>query len=625
MMMDWIQQIQSHIVSLECLRDWFNAQLIFAMCQRVAIIFVIAYLFSKSKAFELLVKNTMRKRDWVCLYAIFFFISSMGSIIANQVTIQTAESHWDDAAIIKIEPALFADNSIENPLTATTQVDARAIGTVLAGILGGPVLGTSVGISSGLFRYLMGGDAALAGAFGTALAGFLSGCFYLLLLRVEPSWRFNWKVAFVTVCLVELIMKALVFTNLPLAKGLALIQVTTIPNTMGNSIGVALFVTILNSYDKTAASFSTNALRMAEFFARVLKRDSSREQKAAWIASFIQRETGIAAVAITNQTKLLAFHGIGADHHDVGDVMATGLIEKAIKDKKIIFIDGYKDHFLCNKSQHCPLHSALIAPVIINNEVEATILLFEPRHRFFPKVNRDLGKGLASLLSEQILAARYPELLAHAEDQYLRTKVAPHFFDNALTVISSITRSNAGEARSLIIKLSSLMRARVTADESGNTLKQELALLDDYIDIVKARYGHQLQIEVIADSTLLDIAMPRFVLQLLVENAIKHGTSQLLDAGFIEVKAFRTHDGIVSIEVKDNAGLYDEKEAAQKNGHGIKLVDDLIKTQFNSNKYGLLPVNCKPYQYTVITVILPFVVENTEADSDEKAVHDSHY
>ena len=173
-MMDWIQEIGFHDVSLPFLRDWFNAQLIFAMCQRVAIIFVIAFLFSKSKAFELLVKNTMRKRDWVFLYAIFFFISSMGSIIADQVTIQATESHWDDAAIIKIEPALFADNSTENPQIATTQVDARAIGTVLAGILGGPVLGVSVGLSSGLFRYLMGGDAALAGACGTTLAGLLA-------------------------------------------------------------------------------------------------------------------------------------------------------------------------------------------------------------------------------------------------------------------------------------------------------------------------------------------------------------------------------------------------------------------------------------------------------------------
>lgn len=326
-MMDRIQQIEFLDGNLEFLNNWFNAQLIFPMCQHVAIIFVIAFLFSKSTAFKLLVKNTLRKRDWMMLYAIFFFISIMGSIIADQVTIQAVESNWANSVVTKIQSALFSENSTNTPLIATTQVDARAIGTVLAGLLGGPLLGASVGISAGLARYLMGGDAALAGAIGTALAGLTAGLIYLLVLRVRPGLRFNWKVAFFTVCLVEVMMKCLVIiTNPPLAKGLAMIQVTAIPNTLGNGIGTALFVSILNDYDKTAASFSTNALRMAEFFAKVLKRDFPAQRKAARIARFVQKETGIAAVAITDQTKLIAFDGMSADHHHVGDVMATGLV-----------------------------------------------------------------------------------------------------------------------------------------------------------------------------------------------------------------------------------------------------------------------------------------------------------
>lgn len=623
MMMDWIQQIQFPDGSLGFLRDWFNTQLIFAMGQRVAIIFVIAYLFSKSKAFELLVKNTMGKRDWVVLYVIFFFISSMGSIIADQVTIHTAESHWADSGIIKIEPALFADNSMENSLIATTQVEARTIGAVLAGLLGGPVLGAAVGVSAGLARYLMGGDAALAGAFGTALAGLVAGLIYLLVLRVKPSMRFNWKVAFFTACLVELVMKCMVFiTNPPLAKGLAMIQVTTIPNTLGNGIGAALFVTILNDYDKTAASFSTNALRMAEFFAKVLKRDLPAQRKAARIARFIQKETGIAAVAITDQTQLIAFNGMGADHHHVGDVMATGLVKKAIDTKQIIFIDGYNNRFRCKKSQHCPLHSALIAPVVVNEEIEGAILLFEPRHRFFPKMNHELGKGLASLLSEQILASRYPGLLARAEDQYIRTRVDPHFFANALTTISAISRKDAGEARSLMRKLASLMRERINSEEGSNTLKQELNFLNDYIDIEKARFGNQLQIEVKTDASLLNMVMPRFVLQLIVENAIKHGVSHLLDVGLIKVKVYRIDNKLVRIDVKDNAGLFCENEAAEAGGHGMNLADDLIKTQFNSNEYGLT-VKCEPYQNTIVTITFPYEVENI--DYEEQVVETRHY
>ena len=354
-MIDWAQQQGIYLSTLSFLYDWVHIDLIFSMCQHVAIIFMIAFLFSKSKAFELLVKNTMRKRDWLSLYLIFFFISIMGSVIADQVTILTPAEQWSDVNIVRVEPAIFANNSIEQQHNASTQIEARTIGAVLAGLLGGPLLGGAVGISSGIARYFMGGDAALAGAIGTSLAGLIAGLVYLLVLRVKPSLRFNWKVAFLTASLVELIMKGMVLLTTPeLAKGIALIQITTLPNTLGNSIGTALFVTILNDYDKTAASFSTNALRMAGFFAKILKRDLSRQRKADLIARFIQRETGIAAVAITNQTKLVAFSGMGADHHIIGDMMATGLIKKAIDEKQIIFIDGYNTHFRCKKVTTVP-------------------------------------------------------------------------------------------------------------------------------------------------------------------------------------------------------------------------------------------------------------------------------
>ena len=344
---------------------------------------------------------------------------------------------------------------------------------------------------------------------------------------------------------------------------------------------------------------------------KFLKRDLSTQRKATRIARFIQKETGIAAVAITDQTQLIAFNGMGDDHHHVGDVIATGLVKKAIEASEIIFIDGYNNHFRCKKSRYCPLHSALIAPVVVNETVEGAILLFEPKHRFFPKMNRELGKGLASLLSEQILASRYPGLLAQAEYQYLRTRVDPHFFANALTTISAISREDTKEARSLMRKLASLMRERVNSEKISNTLEHELVFLKNYIDIEKARFSNQLKLKIKFDNSLSNMIIPRFVLQLLVENAIKHGISRMFDPGLIEVNIYRENIDLIKIDVKDNAGLFYENKPTGKKGHGMELADDLVKAQYNSNDFGL-SVNCKPYQYTIITVTLPFVTENPE-------------
>lgn len=611
--MDWIQQIQFPGGSLDFLRDWFNAQLIFSMCQHVAIIFVIAFLFSKSKAFILLVKNTMRKRDWLMLYVSFFLISIMGSVVADQVTIYTQAGDWSDAIIENIEPAFpkfFSSNAINETNRASTQVDVRSIGAVLAGLLGGPGLGIAVGISSGIARYSMGGDAALAGALGTSSAGLIAGIIYLLILKFKPGIRFNWKIAFLTACLVELIMKGMVFLTTPGdgAQALAMIQITMIPNTLGNAIGVALFVTLLSDYDKTASSFSTNALGMAKFFAKILKSDYSRHHKANEITQFIQRETGIAAVAMTRGYELLAFTGIGADHHKVGDKMAAGLIKKAMVNKKIIFIDGYNNHFLC-KEPHCPLHSALIVPVIINQKVERTLLLFETRHRFFPKMNRELGKGLGSLLAEQILAAQYPKLLSRIEDKYLRAKVNPHFFANALATISALSYDNVKHARGLLRNLAFLMRERIDPNDNTNTLEQELEFLNHYLKIEKTGFGDKLNVTVKCDPSLDNIVVPRFVLQLMVENAIKHGISKLPEneLGYIDVSVERVTNDLILINIKDNAGLFDADNKIFPEGHGLKLVDDLIKSQFRSNKYGV-SVSCVENECTIITLTLPIKV-----------------
>ena len=203
-MIDWIQTL------VPLIKDWINGEIIFSMCQRLSIIFVIAFLFSKSQAFELLVKNSMRKRDWLVLYAVFFFISTTGSLIADLITIQTFDGSWLDSVIEKRELALFANDAVENKHSATIQVDSRAIGSVLAGLLGGPLLGGAVGLSAGLIRYLMGGDAAVAGAMGTFSAGFLAGLVYMVVLHIRPSMRFNWKIAFFTACFLELLMKGMV-------------------------------------------------------------------------------------------------------------------------------------------------------------------------------------------------------------------------------------------------------------------------------------------------------------------------------------------------------------------------------------------------------------------------------
>ncbi len=559
---------------------WLNSAHIFDIFQQMAMLFVVAFLFSRSSAFQLLVKNSLRRRDWLLLYGIFSFISIMGSVLATNVPLTPGGDDW-------------------------TQVDSRSIGAVLAGFLGGPVLGTAVGLTAGLYRYSLGGATAMAGFLGTTLTGILSGLVYVLMVRRNQAIRFDWKIAVATVCIAELMMKALVF---PFAdsfgEALTLIQITTLPSLIGNSIGAALFVTILNDRERSGALYITSALHMAKCLVDVLK-NGFNGSAAGEIVNIIRKETRISTVAITDDThKIMAITGIDTDHHRVGDEIATDLVQKAIKQQRVIFIDGNSHQFHCTISTSCPLHSALIAPLMVDGNVLGVLLLFEPKRRFFPKLNRALGEGVAGLLSEQMRLSIYQEQLAIAEHKLLIAQINPHYLANALNTVSAVMRTDTIRAKELLAKLAFLMRKNIKQGNETSTLRQELEHLDAHLSIELTRYGDKLQIEKNIEPELMNALLPSFSLQPVVENAIKHGTSRLLIPGIICINAYQLANKLIRIEVKDNAGQYQPTQASTNKGVGMRNVDGRIKALFGG-QYGL-SVDCEPDQYTIVTITIPF-------------------
>ena len=106
---------------------------------------------------------------------------------------------------------------------------------------------------------------------------------------------------------------------------------------------------------------------------------------------------------------------------------------------------------------------------------------------------------------------------------------------------------------------------------------------------------------------------PRFVIQLLVENAIKYSFSRIVkpEPVLIEVNAYPFGEGLAHIDIKDNAGDFYEKGTEESKGFGMKMVNELIKAQFGSDEYGWT-VDCEPDKYTIVTVTIPIVEEDSE-------------
>jgi two-component system LytT family sensor kinase len=127
----------------------------------------------------------------------------------------------------------------------------------------------------------------------------------------------------------------------------------------------------------------------------------------------------------------------------------------------------------------------------------------------------------------ELEASRLEAELAKAEHQALRMQLQPHFLFNALNTISSLIRSEPEQAEQMVSRLGDLLR--YTLEQSGPqevTLRQELLVLNCYLDIQRQRFGPRLGVVVACPDDLLPALVPNLILQPLVENAFKHGLGQ---------------------------------------------------------------------------------------------------
>ncbi|WP_265949357.1 sensor histidine kinase [Dechloromonas sp. A34] len=554
-----------------------SIELTLTLLQQTCVYLVIAYLLSRTRIFIPLMHVTIRLPHRVTCYVVFSLFCIMGTYLGLKI-----------------------DDSIAN---------TRAIGAVLGGVLGGPWVGLAVGFTGGLHRYSLGGSSALACMVSTVAEGLIGGFFHLYMMQ---RGRFgtlfdSLPVALVTLCAEVVQMLVLLLMVQPAAAGRHLVEQIAVPMLVANSLGAGLFMRILldrrQLYERQSSVFSTKALGIA---ARVegLLRSGFNIDTSTQVARIVYEETGVGAVAITDTENLLAFIGIGSDHHLPGTPINSLLTQKAIANNEVVYADGNEIAYRCSISPKCPLAASLIIPLVgEEGRVIGTIKLYEPRTRLFSTINRALGEGIARLLSNQILAGRYMqqrELLAQSEIKLLHAQVNPHFLFNALNTLSAVIRRDPERACQLVLNLSTFFRNNLKRPSEEACLNEEIEHVRSYLEIEQARFLGQLVVDFDIPDDLRHIRMPAFSLQPIVENAIKHGTSQLLGVGRIRISA-TTADNMLLLSVEDNAGLY--VEPSTSSGLGMHLVRRRIATRYGP-AYGL-EIACEREVFTRVTLKLP--------------------
>ena len=132
-----------------------------------------------------------------------------------------------------------------------------------------------------------------------------------------------------------------------------------------------------------------------------------------------------------------------------------------------------------------------------------------------------------------------------AQVDALQARIRPHFLFNSMNTIASLIRSQPYEAEQTVENLSDLFRAALGADDRHGTLGDELELIQRYLHIERLRLGERLQVDfVVADDLPRDMALPRLLLQPLVENAVYHGIQPCAEGGTLTFRAWRVAGGV---------------------------------------------------------------------------------
>jgi len=180
----------------------------------------------------------------------------------------------------------------------------------------------------------------------------------------------------------------------------------------------------------------------------------------------------------------------------------------------------------------------------------------------------------AAMRERELQLAEARGLAQTAQLTALRLQLNPHFLFNTLNAISSLIvtgRSRQGEA--MLGKLCDFLRTALTAETDGtNSVGEELETLQTYLEIEAIRFGDRLSVEFAAAEDTVDLPVPSFLLQPLVENAVKYAVARTSEPVTVRIGARRDGAELV-LSVSDNGRSAATAAAGKPTGTGVGLAN----------------------------------------------------
>lgn len=571
------------------------------MLERGGLIIILAYILMNIPYFKNLLGNRRKFSVMVQLIVVF----GLFALISNFTGVEIGGNQ-----IMIDQP--FTDLSTHSSLANT-----RVLTIGVSGLIGGPIIGVSVGIISGVIRYFQGGIDAYIYVISSVLIGLLSGLYGLKSIEKNTYPKAGKGLVIGAVMeTVQMVCIILLSTNLQEAADL--VKFIGLPMILTNSIGTGIFLSIIDSTLRQEEQ--TRAVQTHDVFQLTNEtmpyfRSGMNEESCTQAAKIIQKLIKVSAVSITNNDSILAHVGAASDHHVPSKKIVTNLSKEVLRTGEIKEAHSHEE-IGCNHPG-CPLEAAIVIPLKSKKKTVGTLKLYFTDASKLTFVERQLAEGLATIFSSQIELGEMElqsQLLQDAEIKSLQAQVNPHFFFNTINTISALIRVDSEKAREMLLQLSTFFRSNLQGARTNVIpLEKELLQVEAYMKLEQARFPDRYQVEMNIENGLMNILLPPFVIQILVENAFKHAFKNRKVDNLVQVTINKIGQEIL-VSIRDNGygiegnrleKLGKESVSSEKgtgsalenlNKRLISLFGDKAQLHFESSEKGTV-VSCKvPYQ-----------------------------
>ena len=213
-----------------------------------------------------------------------------------------------------------------------------------------------------------------------------------------------------------------------------------------------------------------------------------------------------------------------------------------------------------------------------------------------------------------------------AKLSYLEAQIDPHFLFNSLEAIRmSAQLANASDVADALVALSSVLRVRI--NHGGfTTLKQEIFILRNYVQVENFRLGSRVMLEIIASARLMEASMPSLILQPLAENAVRHGMRTDRIALLLKVEVIQEQDECLLLRVTDNGvGIPQDrlqllreyiqggKTLPDTSGNGVGLANIYQRLKLLYNSHASMHIDSVPGAGTQVDIRIPMDMEKQKS------------